>query len=202
MPSKTKRKAPNNAIVLGDLVFKLGVYEVPGTIQGQQGMACFMSNDGKHAIPLPFNVPLDAYGETFTAFLRTYDDSLVLELGADDVRITELNEEAGEIDITSPLAISDLFEEQKMRMVPQVLSGIGSTIAMTILAVVLYFMEFSIFPFVVVPVCIAIFGLAWSIPNYLTLNRSVVYDAVGNWIDMKSGRTSLDDGEFRYKVEE
>lgn len=201
MTSKSRVKTPKNAIVLSDLVFKLGVYEVSGTIQGQQNVACFVSDDKKHAVPLTFSVPVEAYGEPVTAFLRTYDNSLVLNLGPDDVDVRELDTEAGELDITNPSAISDLFEEQKMRRVPQVLSGIGSTIAMAILAVVLFLLKLDVFPFVIVPACIALFGLVWSVPNYITLNRSVVYDSTGNWIDMKSGETSLDDGEFRYKIE-
>lgn len=201
MPTRFKRKPPKNAIVLGDVVFKLGVQEVWGTITGQQGMAVFVCEEEGLAIPLSFTPPLEAYGSQVSAFIRTYDRSLVLELGEDDVLLENIRAEKGELDVTDPEILSSLVEEQKLRRIPEALSGIATTMLTGIIALVLFLMGLEFFPFVMVPLCIALWGIPWSLSNYNHLSKSVVYDARCNWIDIESGRTSLNNGEFRYRME-
>lgn len=202
MPTRSKRKPPKNAIVLGDVVFKLGVREIYGTIQGQQGIPVFISAEEHIAEPLSFQPPLEAYGSRVSAYVRTYDKSIVLDLGEDDLLVSDIDTETGEMDVTDPDLIASLFEEQKMRVIPEVLSGMGTTLITAIVAAITFFVKLPLFPFTVVPLCIAVWGIAWSWSNYLHLSRSRVYDAAGNWIDLGTGRTSLNHGSFRYRMEE
>ena len=201
MAKLRKRRVPKEAIVLSDITFKLGVKEVRGTIAGQQGIACFISEEEHLALPLPFAPPISAYGEVFTAFIRSYDQSLVLELGEDDILTSRLGKGSIAMDVTDPAVIGELFEEQKLRRVPQALSGVGSTIGAIIVALITFLFKLPTFPFVAVPACIGVFGIQWLAKEYRTLSRSVVYDSRGNWINLATGRTSLNNGEFRYKIE-
>lgn len=201
MPTKSKQKAPRNVIVLGDIVFKLGVREVSGVIRGQQGLTCFISEEEGLAIPLSFNVPIEMYDEEVTAWVRTSDNSLVLELGADDVYVEELNPEDGEVDVTDPSVISDMFEEQKLRVVPQVITGIAYTLGAIVIAIIVALLKLPLFPALAIPACLGAWGLGWSAKWYSQLNRSIAYDAVGNWIDLSTGSTSLNDGTFKYHME-
>ncbi len=201
MSTKSKQKPPRNAIVLEDVVFKLGVQDVKGTIHGQQGVTCFISEEEKLVIPLTFSVPLEMYEEEVTACVRTCDESLVLEMGEDDVYIDDLDEEEGEVDVTNPSVISEMFEEQKLRVLPQVIMGVVYTIGCLIAFIVTLLLKVPLFPYVCIIACIGVWCLIWSIKWYSQLNKSIAYDANGNWIDMETGRTSLNGGTFRYKVE-
>lgn len=201
MPTRSKQKPPRNAIVLGDIVFKLGIREVSGVIHGQQGLDCFICESEGLAIPLPFNVPLQSYGETMTALVRTSDDSLVLEPGEDDVYVDDLDTAHGEMDVTDLAVISDMFEEQKLRVLPHVITGTFYAIGAGIVTLVAYLLKLPLFPAVIVPGCLTFWNIAWSARWDIQLNKSVAYDAAGNWINLETGETSLNGGTFRYRRE-
>lgn len=202
MPKKSKRRIPKHALVLDDVVFKLGIREIKGIIHGQQGMAVFICEDEGIAEPLSFSPPIEAYETEVSTFIRTYDKSIVLEPGVDDKPVDKLREDRGEIDASALEAISEMAEGQLLKRIPDVISGVSSTIFTTVLAIGLAFTPLPLFPFVVVPGCIGIWGFGWSLSNYKWLNSQRVYDAKGNWINLKTGRTSLNHGTFRYRMEE
>lgn len=201
MPCRSKHKPPKNAIVLGDVVFKLGIRIVRGVIHGQQGMAVFICEEEGIAEPLPFFPPIEAYDNEATSYIRTYDKSIVLELGRDDKFIEDIDSNRGEIDVTDPQLIASLFEKQKLRIIPDVLSGLGTTVITGVVALIMLLTSLPRFPFMVVPACISIWGAFWTLSCYKHLSRPVAYDARGNWINLDTGKTSLNDGQFSYKVE-
>lgn len=200
MPKKSRHKPPRNAIVLEDIVFKLGIREVKGIIHGQQGMAVFVCEEEGIAVPLDFNVPLERYEEEITADIRTFDKSLVFEPGVDDMVECCIDTDAGELDV-DPVLLRNLFEGEKLRVVPQVITGMGYTFLSALAAVIFRILNFPIFPYLAIPFCLSVYGLVWSIRWYIQLNKSVVYDSRGNWVDLATGQTSLNGGTFRYQVE-
>lgn len=200
MSRKKGKRAPWNAVVLKDTAFRLGLREVVGTIHGQQGITCFIAKDEDLAVPLSFNVHHTMYGADAVAYVRTSDNTVVFELGEHDKLLKDLNECAGEVDISDPSQLADVFEELKIKMIPGVASGLSSTVFSAAITVVAYILGWKLFPFLVIPALIAVWSCCWTISSYTQMNGSLIYDSEGNWIDLRSGETSLNDGTYRFPV--
>lgn len=200
--SRKKSKPPRNAIILRDLRFVISIRDVHGIIMESQGVPAFYSREEKFGAILPFQPDKEMYNTEVIATVHNITNEIVLEPKKDDRYVNEINEDLGEIDITNHAIITNLFEEQKIRMVSQLFSAVGMTLVSLILFIIANVVHADIFPFRIIPACLFLFCISWCIRWFRILNKSIVYDSVGNWINLATGNTSLNDGTFHYNVED
>lgn len=193
-----KRRVPHNAIVLKGLVFKLGIRTVVGRVVEQNGAVCFACDqEGIYSL-LPFRVAEENYNQSVEAWIRTYDQSLVFKLGPDDLPIERMDENKHYFDVTSLEPIDELFERCLTKRVPLLVSSLRYALGSSLVAVLLWLLRVPVFPFVTIPAALAVYDIGWFFANYRMLNQRIIYDAVGNWINLSSGVTSLNFGSFQF----
>lgn len=195
-----KKRVPKNAIVLKGLIFKLGIRTIIGKVVEQNGAICFASEQEGIYCLLPFYVSEENYNQNVEAWVRTYDASLVFKLGPDDLPVEHLDDNKRYFDVTSMEPLEELFERCLTKRVPTLLSSLRYAIGSAVVALLFWLLHLDIFPFVVLPAALALYDIVWFVGNYRELNRRIIYDAVGNWINLSSGVTSLNGGMFQFDL--
>lgn len=195
-----RKKPPRYSIVLNDIVFRLGVKEVEGLVLEKAGMKFIYCEELDQLLPLRFAVASNAVGQRFNVLVRPADGEVLLKLGEDDKLVEYIDVENGQLDVSNIETVRDLYEGHKAVIVQEVVNGMGLTAVAMILSIVVFILKLELFPWLLIPVCIALFGVIWSCRWYRTLNREIVYDALGNWINLATGTTSLNKGKFKYKL--
>lgn len=195
-----KKRAPYGAIVLRGLIFKLGVRTVPGTLVKVNGVTCFTAPQEDIFSMLPFCLDDEMCNCKVDAWIRTYDSSVLLQLGVDDLLLEDLDKDKRYFDVQDLAPLQELYERGLVRAVPALLNCLTYAKWTSLVCIVCLLLKLSLFPFVVVPAMLALYLLQWAIRDYKLLNNMVIYDAVGNWINLSNGVTSLNEGTFQFEV--
>lgn len=195
------RGVPKRAVILKGLVFKLGIKKVTGRIGKQGDLNCFSVPGQDIFSMLLFTVPEDLYGKPVDAWVRTYDNSVVMNPGVDDLPVDQFDSDNRFHDMTDIDELGELYETVLIKRVPELLSSIRYTIGSVAVSLIAFLSPVPNFPFAVVPLMLALYCGFWAIREYHAVASNVVYDAVGNWINLSTGKSSLNKGSFTFKVD-
>lgn len=193
-------RLPKNCVALRGVIFKLGLRQVTGAIAKQGSINCFYVPGEDVFSMLSFSVPEEMYSKSVDAYLRTADNSVVVSAGPDDLPIELFDRDKRYHDFTDLEEVAELYERRLLKIVPELLSSIKYAIGSAVVTLVLFLLGKPLFPFVVVPGAISVYTSVWAFLSYRQLSSCKVYDAVGNWINVSTGETSLNGGSFSFRV--
>lgn len=193
-----KRKPSMKRIVLRGVRFKLGVSEVTGTIKAQDGIPFFYCEERNTVSSLPFTISPDYLGATVSAYMRSASHELLLELGPDDVLDKDMK--PYDIDLCTQLdRVEALYEEEKIRR----LSDIGYPFVMSVLAglVLVVSLLFHAWYIAIAAALVLLVELRDVRRVSRLLNRQIVYDPTGKWVNLLTRETNLNGG-YKLPTEE
>lgn len=183
-------------IVLDDVTFKLGIRKVTGVIHAEQGIVAFYVPNENIISRIPFPVTADMYETEVDAYVRLHTNELVLKPTKDDCTQEVLDRHDDFLDVSVDKEIMmSLFEEQKLKKIPQVAGFSIATFLGLIAAVVLAVLTFGFKMHLLIPFVVAV--VIWAIGSVgstywkNTLNSMIAYDVNGKWVNMETGETNL-----------
>lgn len=197
-----KVHTPCGAVVLKGLIFKLGIRTVSGTVCEQNGAVCFHSRQEDIFSLLPFRVSPEVYNQQVNAWIRTYDKSIVVNLGPDDLLLEDFEVDKRYFDVKELAPLEELYERGLVRALPKLMSCVRYAIGCLCLTAILWLLQAPLFPFIFISGALALYDVQWAIRVYRTLNSRTIYDALGNWINLDNGVTSLNSGTFQFEIKE
>lgn len=181
-------------LILKDMVFVTTVAEVTGLIHAEQGIPMFYNKERGILSPLPCFIRAEFYETEVNAFVRIGSKEVILEPGPHDRLEGHLRKYEYDVFLQYD-QIMDNRERAKLSLVPRALAcSAGSLIGFIVLLVGVLLLKLW-------PVT-AVGFLAFVIGNLCTrhyrkaLDSEIVYDRKGNWINIVTGETSLNDGLF------
>lgn len=182
-----------------DRKFVCVVDEVEGRLVPQNGIVHFFAEQKGIVVPLNFDVRPDLIGEEVSVMIRRYDGELLLQVGEDDVLDEEIDPDReyaiGELaDINQ---LDDILDNKKETLINTSVAIMGMFVVSCI-AAALFWCIFDSWIVSAIYGVIGLYLLASIITRFRTLTKSTVYDRVGNWIDLNSGKTSLNGGQFTW----
>lgn len=195
----------NDTVIFGTLV-----HEYDAVICAEQGMVVLHVPSMRKVYLLPGGVSIDssAFGSEVGIIVRDIIDEVILEKGPDDYTESELEENPEILAIDSRSEVEKIVDETKLQELSQNTKSISTLLAGIVLTVVgaLLWKRGFFIPLVCLVsmplgVIISIFGGVVPLVKMIRrLNSDVMFDANGNWVNVKTGETSLNDG-MTFRVE-
>ena len=207
MSDRTKSQGylHNNNVVFGTLV-----HEYDAVICAEQGIVVLHVPSTGKVYLLPGGVSIDssAFGSEVGIIVRDVTDSVVLEKGPDDYTESELEDNPNILAIDSWDEVEKIIDETKLqelsrnsKSISTLISGIALTIAGAILWKKGFFIPLACLASILAGMSIAVFvGAIPLVKMIRRLNSDIMFDANDNWVNVKTGETSLNEG-MRFAVE-
>lgn len=179
-------------LILPGKRFKIGTRQLTGIIHAEQGMAMFYCEREGVVARLPFCATVDMFEEPFTAFLHTGEDVIFTELSRDDILLEDVRPDMIDV-VGSNTNWNRLLERAKMDVLPTAMmmciTSVITFIAWLVTTVLFKKLWLSIL------LGLAFLSLFIEARDYFrVLSSTVLYDKRGHWVDVSSGKTSLNGG--------
>lgn len=203
--AKKKTKTNLGIIKAPNVVFGTLVHNAHATVVAEQGMVMLKVAGAGHPYFLPEGLVLghEYFGEEVEVTIRNITDEVILELGEDDIYEEDMEKNSKLVPVDNWHEVKELFNECKIQAFTKNAKALSTFVAGLAMAGIGTWLHLrGDFPYPVVPVIgmvlgpiLAIgFGLLPTIGLLKQLNTSVIWDGAGNWIDVETGETNLNDG--------
>lgn len=179
-------------IVLRDYYFVRVLQEVVGTLQNQQYLNVFYCPSLGIVEPVTQYVSPDFFGRQIKAWVIPSTKKVIFKTHVNDV--LELYED--ELDVVSNLkSISELADEVKLHIaskaVGSALISALSIFGILIVVILKLLKVLKSWKFIIPFVVLLLLSLFVTSSIIDTVNQTVVYDRIGNWVDTETGKYSL-----------
>ena len=191
-------------LVAEQSVFKTLVVEEPAKIVPANGMFGLVrySNNKMYTVPPGINITAQFVNTNCAVIFRCIEDRAILNKGPDDVFEEELKSDDNIMVVDNVHDFVDILNEAKLRVLSSFSNTVSAFIAGLCMVLSCIFLISQNFAFpMVLNICMVagivvllFFGLLPMISLVRVLTSSRVYDSVGNFVDTKTGVTSLNGG--------
>ncbi len=200
-----KKGKQRKAVRAKDVVFATLVHDEKATVIVQGGVTMLQVNGKPYRLPDGLSLPPEAHGESCTVTIRSITDEVILELGENDVYEDELDDKGYEdvMPVDQWDEVLTLMDETKLKKITRAGGAIGTFISAVVLVVVSLYLRlktdfrpvWALDLGLVAGVVIGLFfGLFKAIPLFTCADCKVLVDRNGNYINLDTGRTSLNGG--------
>ena len=188
-----------------DVTFATLVYDDEVTVMMQQGIILLRSNTTGKPYLLPKNVvlPAEAVGAVVTVPIRNITNEVLDDVGDDDIYEQQLEYKEDIVPIDNWDEVMTLLDDTKLKRVSKVAGAIANIISGLALAAdsTIFQRNNLIEPawlliigqVVGLLICMGL-GVPTTVSAISSMNSHVLRDRCGNYIDVETGRTSLNGG--------